>query len=646
MSTITINPGANIQNVINSAASGDTIVFTPGTYSISNVIELKSGVSLEGQSGATLASNGSAGIFEGLGVHDISISGFVLDGQNSANQDGGAIVLAADGGTPSNNIHILNNTFQNFTHSSDLAFWSTQNTYVQGNTLTDGYQGISWHTSADSSALDNLVISNNTITNMSRMGIETGFSSTVSNVHIDYNNISHTGDMAMSVVEGDVTGNFQSGTIIGNTIDGPGYPLLEIGNRNGPFNMTVADNTLSNSEWGMSIGSVQGAAILHNTFNNVQAPYSTDGGYDGTEWIGANTIDGKSVTGWSDHGSYGTEPTLYSPLPGETTSTGTDSGSSTSSGTTTDPGTTTGSGSSADPGSSTGSTTTDPSSPTTGTTDTSTWHDYVGGTSGGDTLSGTAGNDNLVGLAGNDNLSGGKGNDMLWGGSGNDQLNGGNGNDLLVGGFGADQMNGGAGKDILLSRSDAGEPTAQDGTHVFGSETAAFTSSNDTLTGGQGADTFRFEGLINAKDDIVAKHVNSDGTIDWAGVAGENGAVHDHWVDGFGKDVITDFSRSQGDTIQIAANGAAVQSIKYSDSNGDGVKDTSLITVVEKTGGAADNGDLLGTITVHGDLVKASDVHVDSTPVYGAYDRVDSLPEGTHYTLEDHGVLPNGQHMT
>jgi hypothetical protein len=31
--------------------------------------------------------------------------------------------------------------------------------------------------------------------------------------------------------------------------------------------------------------------------------------------------------------------------------------------------------------------------------------------------------------------------------------------------------------------------------------------------------------MVNAKDEIVAKHVNADGTIDWDGVTGENGAV-------------------------------------------------------------------------------------------------------------------------
>jgi len=270
-------------------------------------------------------------------------------------------------------------------------------------------------------------------------------------------------------------------------------------------------------------------------------------------------------------------------------------------------------------------------------------HDHLNGSTSSNMLMGGSGDDDVSGMAGNDTLSGGSGADKLWGGSGNDNLSGGNGNDLLVGGFGADKMTGGNGNDVLLSRSDAGEMVAaQDGkTQIFAQETAAFKAVNDTLTGGAGGDTFRFEGMVNAKDDIVAKHVNADGTIDWNGVTGENGAVHDHWVDGFGNDTITDFNRAQGDKIEISAHTAEVQSIQYKDSNGDGKNDYSVITVISQQGNAgAHDEDLLGTITVYGNLVKQSDITVTQT-VYGAYEKVGELG-GAHFELEDDGVLPNG----
>jgi Ca2+-binding RTX toxin-like protein len=270
-------------------------------------------------------------------------------------------------------------------------------------------------------------------------------------------------------------------------------------------------------------------------------------------------------------------------------------------------------------------------------------HDHLNGTTGSNNLFGGAKADTLAGMAGNDRLNGGSGDDKVWGGSGNDNLSGGTGADLLVGGFGADRMDGGNGNDVLLSRSDAGEMVAaQDGTtQIFAEETAAFKAVNDTLTGGAGGDTFRFEGMVNAKDEIVAKHVNADGTIDWVGVTGENNATHDHWVDGFGNDVIRDFNRAQGDKIEISAHTAEVQSIQHKDSNGDGRNDYSVITVISQQGNAgAHDEDLLGTITVYGNLVKASDITTTQT-VYGAYEKAGEL-NGAHFDLEDDGVLAGG----
>jgi len=282
----------------------------------------------------------------------------------------------------------------------------------------------------------------------------------------------------------------------------------------------------------------------------------------------------------------------------------------------------------------------DPTNQTSGTPG----HDHLNGGNKADALFGRGGDDALAGKAGNDLLAGGAGDDKVWGGSGNDLLRGGTGNDVLVGGFGADHVQGRSGNDVLLSRSDSGEMRpAQGGDRVFGEESAAFTAKNDTFTGGQGADTFRFEGLLNGKESIVAKHTNADGTIDWAGVTGENGAVHDHWVDGFGRDTITDFHRAQGDKIEIAAHTAEVKSIKHLDANHDGKLDTSVIKVISQQGNAgAHDEDQLGTITVHGDLVSKNDVNVDAGVTYGAYNKVADLQPGHHFLLEDDGVCPAG----
>ena len=98
---------------------------------------------------------------------------------------------------------------------------------------------------------------------------------------------------------------------------------------------------------------------------------------------------------------------------------------------------------------------------------------------------------------------------------------------------------------------------------------------------------------------------------------------------------------AQGDKIEISAHTGEVKSIEHKDSNGDGRNDYSLITVISQQGNAgAHDEDLLGTIKVYGDKVKASDIAVDQT-VYGAYEKVGEL-NGAHFEVEDDGVLPNG----
>jgi hypothetical protein len=105
-----------------------------------------------------------------------------------------------------------------------------------------------------------------------------------------------------------------SGTVWGNQIDGAhsGGTPIELGNHAGPFNVTVAQNVVSNHEWGMMFSHTAGMTVLNNKFTNVDNPFSDDGGYDKTEWIGTNTVDGVKQVGWPGH-RYGAEPTTFSP---------------------------------------------------------------------------------------------------------------------------------------------------------------------------------------------------------------------------------------------------------------------------------------------------------------------------------------------
>lgn len=83
----------------------------------------------------------------------------------------------------------------------------------------------------------------------------------------------------------------------------------------------------------------------------------------------------------------------------------------------------------------------------------------------------------MWGGKGTDTLRGGLGADFLSGGSSNDILKGNSGSDVIIGGSGNDKLNGGLGDDYL--KGDAGK---------------------DTLIGGKGLDIFDLEGKDVVKD--------------------------------------------------------------------------------------------------------------------------------------------------
>ena len=137
---------------------------------------------------------------------------------------------------------------------------------------------------------------------------------------------------------------------------------------------------------------------------------------------------------------------------------------------------------------------------------------------------------------------------------------------------------------------------------------------SDTYSGTGGVNTFDFNPLLNAKPEIIEKHVDADGRIDWQGIAGENDNRHDHWVDSLGEDTIIDFSGQggDGDQINITGHTAAAMVIEesegqvvlgvYSDQGADGSR-----------GNGAHDLDILGTITVNhdGNFNYGSDVNVN-----------------------------------
>jgi Ca2+-binding RTX toxin-like protein len=112
----------------------------------------------------------------------------------------------------------------------------------------------------------------------------------------------------------------------------------------------------------------------------------------------------------------------------------------------------------------------------------------IRGEDGNDTLVGNGGDDELRSGDGNDTVQGGDGEDTLWGDLGNDKLYGDDQNDWVYGGTGNDTLVGGEGNDYLSGGID-----------------------KDTLTGGAGADTFAFYDGLGADADWVTDFSHTQG---------------------------------------------------------------------------------------------------------------------------------------
>lgn len=162
---------------------------------------------------------------------------------------------------------------------------------------------------------------------------------------------------------------------------------------------------------------------------------------------------------------------------------------------------------------------------------------FLYGRDGNDSLTGNDGDDKLYGEGGNDTLLGGNGQDTLVGGSGADSLSGNDGNDALNGGGGTDLLNGGAQNDILFGGG--------------GDDTLRGNAGNDELKGGNGADLLEGNNnndvLLGGNGADVLNGGNGNDTL-------TGGSKADDFIfnDGFGQDVITDFSKVNGEDIDLS----------------------------------------------------------------------------------------------
>ncbi|MDT8333520.1 hypothetical protein RQ831_20925 [Roseomonas gilardii] len=183
-------------------------------------------------------------------------------------------------------------------------------------------------------------------------------------------------------------------------------------------------------------------------------------------------------------------------------------------------------------------------------------------------LYGSGGTDTLYGLAGKDVLYGGAGDDMLYGGDGNDILQGGTGADSMAGGAGDDSYTVDDSGDVVTEAADEGDDrvyssisyTLPDNVERLKLTAEGLTGTGNALAnilyGSSGTDTL--QGM--AGNDTLYGNEGSDRLVGGAGndtLKGGTGA--DTFVfqasDGAGKDVIADFSSSDGDVVDLSGFG-------------------------------------------------------------------------------------------
>jgi hypothetical protein len=297
-----------------------------------------------------LSSGGPA--FHCDGCSDVVMWNFTFSGAPA--YDSGAwsdTNVLIEGGA--NDVHIDDNVFTGNLAAydeTDIYSFDSSNIYIRGNTFQSSASGEPISTPyTQAGTYSGLFITDNVIAGCQRWCIESQIqlaTITVENLHIDRNTLKDFADPKNQCGDGDhyVGGISAAGpastsvqwntgsTIWGNTLTAPSTTTSCIwGIEVGWTGTSVEYNTFADVGVAMAIGGMPGTEMENNSLTLItsgsQQPscgggacaFIEDGGYNGLEWIGVNTIDGTKVTGCASpfcaftHAPYGTRPAVNTP---------------------------------------------------------------------------------------------------------------------------------------------------------------------------------------------------------------------------------------------------------------------------------------------------------------------------------------------
>ena len=195
--------------------------------------------------------------------------------------------------------------------------------------------------------------------------------------------------------------------------------------------------------------------------------------------------------------------------------------------------------------------------------------EHLWGSSNADTLLGDNNANDIFGFAGNDRLLGRDGNDRLFGGTSNDVLIGGTGGDFLSGGAGVDTASyEQATADVRADLFFYGQNMGEAGGDTYGDvESLTGSISNDVLLGNAGNNTLSSLGgndrlFGRGGSDTVFGGIGADRLAGGFGgpTAADGSAdtflytdINQSTVGLLGRDTIVDFTRTEGDRINLSA---------------------------------------------------------------------------------------------